>query len=91
MEGSRQTFQEAEDIVITIIIICHSVLDTVGICVAARYEYIRKFSTFSISSALRHSASSRCTIAVNYVCKLLDIFSKNSVSFHYTLVMLETV
>jgi hypothetical protein len=88
IEGSWQTFQEAEDIVIIIIIICHSVLDTVGICVAARY--IRKFYTFSINSALRHSASARCTIAVNDVCKLLDIFSKNNVSFHYTLVMLET-
>jgi hypothetical protein len=41
----------------------HSNMDTVGIRVLTRQ--ISEFSTFSVSSAMRHSLSDRCTIAVN--------------------------
>jgi hypothetical protein len=61
---------------------CHSIMDTVGICVPTRQ--IREFSTFSVNSALRHSPSARCVIAVNYICRFLDIFSKNIFSFEDT-------
>jgi hypothetical protein len=42
---------------------CHSNMDTVGIRVLTRQ--VREFSTFSVSSALRHSPSARCVIAAN--------------------------
>jgi hypothetical protein len=46
---------------------CPSILDTVGIRVPTRQ--IREFSTFSVSSALKHSPSARCVIAANDVCR----------------------
>jgi hypothetical protein len=63
---------------------CHSVMDTVGIRVPTRQ--IRDFSTFSVSSALRHSPSVRCASASNDICRLLDIlvFGKDTVSFEDT-------
>jgi hypothetical protein len=61
---------------------CHSIMDTVGIRVPTRQ--IRDFSTFSISSGLRHSPSVRCASAANETCRLLDIFGKDTVSFEDT-------
>jgi hypothetical protein len=52
---------------------------TVGIRVPTRQ--IRDFSTFSVSSALRHSPSVTCASAANDICRLLDIFDKDTVSF----------
>jgi hypothetical protein len=49
---------------------------TVGIRVLTRQ--IRVFSTFSVSSALRHCPSARCTFAANYMCRSLDNFKKNN-------------
>jgi hypothetical protein len=54
-------------------------MDTVGICVPTGQE--REFSTFSMSSALRHSSSAQCAIAANEIHGFLDIFSKNIFSF----------
>jgi hypothetical protein len=53
-------------------------MDTVGIRVPTRQ--IRDFSTFIVSSALRHSPSIRCASAANDICRLLDIFGKATVS-----------
>jgi hypothetical protein len=55
---------------------------TVGIRVPTRQ--IRSFSTFSVSSALRHIPSARCVIAENNIYRCLDIFNKNIVSFEDT-------
>jgi hypothetical protein len=49
-------------------------MDTVGIRVPTRQ--IREFSTFSVSSALRHSPSARSVIAANDM-QILDIIGKN--------------
>jgi hypothetical protein len=57
-------------------------MDIVGIRVPTRQ--IRDFSTFSVSSALRHSPSVRCASAANDICSLLDIFGKDTVSFKDT-------
>jgi hypothetical protein len=64
-------------------------MDTVGIRVSTRQ--IRKFSTFSVSSALRNSPSGRCVIAANEICRFLDIFGKNIVSFKDTFSILEGI
>jgi hypothetical protein len=64
-------------------------MDTVGIRVPTRQ--IREFSTFSVSSALRNSPSARCVIAANEICRFLDIFGKNIVSFEDTFSMLEGI
>jgi hypothetical protein len=64
-------------------------MDTVGIRVPTRQ--IRGFSTFSENSTLRHSPSARCVIAANDICKCLEIFSKNSVSFEDAFSILESV
>jgi hypothetical protein len=50
-----------------------------------------EFSTFSVSSVLTHSPSARCVIAANDVCKFLDIFGKNVVSFEDTNSLRESV
>jgi hypothetical protein len=52
-------------------------MDTAGIRMPTRH--IRGFSNFSVSSALRHSPSTRYGIAANDICQFLDIFSKNNV------------
>jgi hypothetical protein len=57
-------------------------MDTVGIRVPTRQ--IRDFSTFNVRSALRHSPSVRCTSAANDICRFLDIFGKDIVSFEDT-------
>jgi hypothetical protein len=57
-------------------------MDTVGIRVPIRQ--IRDFSTFNVSSALKHSPSVRCASAANDVCRFLDIFGKDIVSFEDT-------
>jgi hypothetical protein len=67
----------------------HSIMTTVGIRVPTRQ--IREFSTFSESSALRHSPSARCVIAANEICRFLDIFGKKIVSFEDTFSILEGV
>jgi hypothetical protein len=54
-------------------------MDTVVIRVPTRQ--IRDFSTFSVSSAMRHSPSVRCASAANDIYRLLDIFGKDTVSF----------
>jgi hypothetical protein len=54
-------------------------MDTVGMRLPTRQ--IREFYTFSVSSALRNSPSARRVIATNEICRLLDIFGKNIVSF----------
>jgi hypothetical protein len=41
---------------------CPSILDTVGICVPTRQ--VREFSTFSVTSSLKHNPSARCVIAI---------------------------
>jgi hypothetical protein len=64
-------------------------MDTDGIRVPARQ--VREFSTFSVSSALRNSPSARCVIATNEICKFLDIFGKNFVSFEDTFSILEGI
>jgi hypothetical protein len=64
-------------------------MDTVGIRVPTRQ--IREFSTFSKSSALRHSPSARCIIAANDISRFLDIFGKNILSFEDTFSILEGV
>jgi hypothetical protein len=51
---------------------CHSIIDTVGIRVPTRQ--IREFSTFSVSSALRHSPSARRVIAKKEICRLFGHF-----------------
>jgi hypothetical protein len=61
---------------------CPSILDSVGIRVPTRQ--IREFSTFSVSSALKHSPSARCVIAASDVCRYLDIFHKNNIYFKDT-------
>jgi len=53
---------------------CHSILDTVGIRAPTRQ--IREFSTFSVSSALRHSPSARCVTAANDACRFFNDFTK---------------
>jgi hypothetical protein len=58
---------------------CHSIMDTVGIRVPTRQ--IRECSTFSVNSVQRHIPSARCVIAANDICRFLDIFGKNDVSF----------
>jgi hypothetical protein len=63
-------------------------MDTVGICVPTRQ--IRDFSTFSVSSALRHSPSVRCDSAANDICRLLYIFGKDTVSFEDTFCVRES-
>jgi hypothetical protein len=67
---------------------CHSIMDTVGIRVPTRQ--IRDFSTFSVSSALRHSPSAMCATAANDICRLLDIFLKDTVSFEDTFCVRES-
>jgi hypothetical protein len=67
---------------------CHSIMDTVGIRVSTRQ--IRDFSTFSVSSPLRHSPSVRCGSAANDICRLLDIFGKDTVSFEDTFCVRES-
>jgi hypothetical protein len=62
-------------------------MDTVGIRVPTRK--IRDFSTFSVSNALRHSPSVRCTSAANDICRLLDI-GKDTVSFEGTFCVRES-
>jgi hypothetical protein len=57
-------------------------MDTVGIRVPTRQ--IRDFSTFNVSSSLRHGPSVRCASAANYICRFLDIFGKDIVSFEDT-------
>jgi hypothetical protein len=57
---------------------CPSIFDTAGIRLPTRQ--IREFSTFSVSSALKHSPSARCVIAANDVCRYLDIFQKKTIS-----------
>jgi hypothetical protein len=52
---------------------------------------IRAFYTFSVSSALRNSPSARCVIAANEICRFLDIFGKNTVSFEDTFSILEGI
>jgi hypothetical protein len=64
-------------------------MDTVDIRVPTRQ--IRDFSTFSVSSALRSSPSPRCVIAANEICRFLDIFGKNIVSFEDTFSILEGI
>jgi hypothetical protein len=54
---------------------CPSILDTVGVRVPTRK--ITEFSTFSVSSALKHNPSARCVIAANDVCRYFDILHKN--------------
>jgi hypothetical protein len=61
---------------------CPSILGTVGIRVLTRQ--IREFSTFSVSSALKHTPSARCVIAANGVCRYMDIFHKNNIYFQGT-------
>jgi hypothetical protein len=51
---------------------CHSTMDTVDIRVPTRK--IRECSTFSVSSALRHSPSSRRVIAANDICRFFGHF-----------------
>jgi hypothetical protein len=51
---------------------------------------IRDFSAFSVSSALRHSPSVRCSSAVNDICRLLDIFGTDTVSFEDTFCVRES-
>jgi hypothetical protein len=58
---------------------CHSIMDTVGIRVLRRL--IREFSTFSMSSALRHSPSHRWAIAATDIFRYFDVFSRNSIIF----------
>jgi hypothetical protein len=67
---------------------CHSIMDTVGIRVSRRQ--IRDFSTFNVSSALRHSPSVRCASAANDICRSLDIFGKDIVSFEDTFCIRES-
>jgi hypothetical protein len=64
-------------------------MDTVGIRVPTRQ--IRELYTFSMSSALRNSPSARCAIAAKEICRFLDIFGKNIVSFEDTFSTLEGV
>jgi hypothetical protein len=52
---------------------------------------IREFSTVSVSIALRHSPSARNVIVANDICRFLDIFGKNSVSFEDTFSIRESV
>jgi hypothetical protein len=68
---------------------CYSIMDDVGIRVPARQ--IREFRTFSVSSALRHSPSTRCAIAANDICRSVDVFSKNIVSFEDNISVRESV
>jgi hypothetical protein len=67
---------------------CHSTMDTIGIRVPTRQ--IRDFSTFSASSALRLSPKVRCASAANDICRLLDIFGKDIVSFEDTFCLRES-
>jgi hypothetical protein len=62
-------------------------MDTVGIRVPTRQIDV---STFSVSSALRHSPSARCASAANDICRLLDIFRKDTVSFEDTFCVRES-
>jgi hypothetical protein len=64
-------------------------MDAVDIHVPTRQ--IREFSTFSMSCALRHNPSARGTVAANDICRFLDIFNKNSVSFEDTFSIQESV
>jgi hypothetical protein len=64
---------------------CCSIMDTVGLHIPAMQ--IRDFSTFRVKNVLRLSPSTRCVIAVNSVCRSLDIFNKNSISLKDTFSM----
>ncbi|PNF19683.1 hypothetical protein B7P43_G05097 [Cryptotermes secundus] len=57
---------------------CSSVLDAVGLRVPSRN--IRNFSTFSCSFS--RCPTARCVVAANFVCELVDIFSKSSLSLN---------
>jgi hypothetical protein len=46
-------------------------MDTVGIRVPTT-----EFSTFKVSSALKHSPSAICITDVNYICRFLDFSAK---------------
>jgi hypothetical protein len=52
--------------------------------IRGRTRQVKEFSTCSVNSALRHRPSARCASAANDVCKFLDIFSKNNISFEDT-------
>jgi hypothetical protein len=64
-------------------------MDPIGIHVPTRQ--IREFSTFSVSSELRNSLSARCVIAANEICRFLDFFGKNIISFEDTFSILEGI
>jgi hypothetical protein len=70
-----------------LLLLCYYYI-TVGIRVPTRQ--IRDFSTSSVSSALRHSPSARCASAANDICKLLDIFHKDTVFFEDTFCVRES-
>jgi hypothetical protein len=64
-------------------------METVGIRVPTRQ--LRELYSFSVSSALRNSPSARCVIAANEICRFLDIFGKNIVSFEDPFLILKGV
>jgi hypothetical protein len=62
-----------------------SIMDTTGIRVPSRQ--IRYSSTFCVSSALRNSLSPRRIVAAYDICRFLDIYGKNIVSFEDTSIL----
>jgi hypothetical protein len=62
---------------------------TTGIRVPTKQ--IQEFSTFNVSSALRHSPSARYVIAADEICRSLEIFDKSLVSFKDTFCLRENV
>jgi hypothetical protein len=74
------------------LLFCIIIIIVVVVVVVIRVptRQIREFSTFSVSSALKHSPSARCVIAAKDVCRYLDIFHKNNIYFKDTFSERET-
>jgi hypothetical protein len=61
---------------------CHSRMDTINIRMTIRQ--VIQFSTFRLSSLLTINPLARCVTVSNDICKFLDIFGNNIVSFQDT-------
>jgi hypothetical protein len=67
---------------------CCSILDNVGIRMPTRQI---EFSTFTVSSELKHSPSARCVIDTKDIRRFFDIFDNNNIYFKGTFSARETV
>jgi hypothetical protein len=64
-------------------VVCPSLLETVGIHVPVRN--FRDFPFFTVGSSHKSCPSARSTSAANTMCKDIDIFSKQLVTLYHIL------